>query len=66
MVDRSDLTDEEWEMLLRLDRGPPESRLVPGTILERLLEIRLATRRAGQPRVSEAGKRLILRHRDAR
>ena len=62
MVDRPDLTDEEWEMLQRLNRGAPESRLVPGTILARLVELRLAVMRGGAGRVSEAGKQLILRH----
>lgn len=61
MVVRADLTDEEWESLQRLDRGPPESSFVPGTILARLIEIGLAGERGGRRRVSEAGKRLILR-----
>ena len=63
MADRSDLTDEEWEMLQRLDRGAPEALLVPGTILSRLVELRLAILRAGRGRVSEAGKQLLLKHR---
>lgn len=61
MLTRGDLTDEEWDSLQRLDRGPPESGLVPGTILARLVEIGLALERGGRRRVSEAGKRLLLR-----
>ena len=64
MSARSDLTLEEWDMLLRLNRGPPESQLLPGTIFRRLKELGLATERGGQRRVSEAGKRLILRQKD--
>ena len=61
---RSDLTDEEWEMLGRINRGPPESRLVPATILERLVELRLASVRGRQPRITDLGKQLILREKD--
>lgn len=61
---RADLTPEEWEALLRLNRGPPESRLLPGTIFERLRELGFAVERAGQRRVSDRGKQLILRHTD--
>ncbi len=63
---RADLTPEEWESLLRLNRGPPESLLLPGTIFTRLADLGLATERAGQRRVSERGKQLILRNKDRR
>ena len=52
---RADLTAEEWEALL-----------VPTTILRRLTELGLALERAGQPRVSDRGKALILRHKDVK
>ena len=52
---RADLTAEEWEALL-----------VPATILRRLTELGLALERAGQRRVSDRGKALILRHKDAK
>ena len=42
------------------------SLLVPGTIMERLVELGLAQLRGGQRRVSDRGKALILRHRDAK
>jgi hypothetical protein len=64
MVHRSDLTDEEWEMLQRLNRGAPESDFIPGTILERFAELGLALSRGGRARISERGKQLILRSRD--
>ena len=64
MASRADLTAEEWEALHRVNRGAPESGLVPATIMLRLHELGLASERAGQRRVSEAGKQLILRHRD--
>lgn len=63
-VGRADLTAEEWEALQRLNRGAPESKLVPGTIAQRLIEAGLAAKRAGQRRVTDRGKALILRHRD--
>ena len=66
MVERHDLTAEEWESLERLSRGKPEALLVPGTILSRLAELGLAIERAGQRRVSEAGKQLILKQKDGR
>ena len=65
-VGRADLTAEEWEALQRLNRGAPESLLVPGTSMERLVELGLAQLRGGQRRVSDRGKALILRHRDAK
>lgn len=61
---RADLTPEEWEALLRLNRGPPEARLLPGTIMLRLSELGLALERGGERRVSDRGKQLILRHKD--
>lgn len=64
MVGRQDLTPEEWEALQRLARGKPESALVPGTFVSRLVEIGLAVERGGQRRVSEAGKQLILKYKD--
>ena len=64
MASRADLTAEEWDSLLRLNRGPPESQLLPGTIFVRLMELGLASERAGQRRVSERGKQLILKHKD--
>jgi len=63
MVERSDLTDEEWEALNRVNRGPPESRLVPATIAERLHRLGLTAERGGQRRVTDSGKRFLLRHR---
>ncbi len=66
MTGRHDLTAEEWEALLRLNRGKPEALLVPGTILSRLAGLGLAIERAGQRRVSEAGKQLILKQKDGR
>ena len=64
MASRADLTLEEWEALLRLNRGAPEAKLVPGTIVERLVALGLASGRAGQGRVSERGKELILRYKE--
>ena len=66
MVSRADLTPEEWEALQRLNRGPPEALLLPGTIFMRLAELGLAWERLGQRRVSDRGKQLILRHKDGR
>ena len=65
MVSRADLTPEEWEALQRLNRGPPEALLLPTTIFMRLAELGLAWERLGQRRVSDRGKQLILRHKDA-
>ncbi|HWT29595.1 MAG TPA: hypothetical protein VN240_01055 [Propylenella sp.] len=65
-VGRADLTAEEWEALQRLNRGPPEALMVPATIVSRLVELDLALVRAGQRRVSDRGKALILRYRDAK
>ena len=65
-VGRADLTAEEWEALHRLNRGAPEALLVPATIVARLVELDLAFVGAGQRRVSDRGKALILRHRDAK
>jgi hypothetical protein len=65
-VGRADLTAEEWEALHRLNRGAPEALLVPATILRRLVELGLAVERADQRRVSDRGKALILRHKDAK
>lgn len=64
MTPRLDLTDEEWQALHRLNRGAPEARLVPATIRMRLVALGLAVERAGVARVSDLGKRLILRHGD--
>ncbi len=61
---RFDLTEEEWDALHRIHRGPPESQLVPSTVTGRLIEIGLATERNGRRRVSETGRKLILRRRD--
>lgn len=60
MAGRSALTPEEWEALHRLSRGAPEALLVPATIMGRLVELGLATDRAGQRRVSDHGRQLIL------
>ncbi|WAJ27461.1 hypothetical protein [Antarcticirhabdus aurantiaca] len=61
---RNDLTDEEWEALHRLDRGQPEAGLVPQTMRDLLVGYGLAAkRRGGAVGVSEAGKRLIHKHR---
>ena len=57
----ADLTREEWEALLRINRGSPEAKLVPGTVMERLAELGLALERDGRRRVSDRGKQLILR-----
>ena len=65
-VGRGDLTSEEWEALHRVNRGAPEALLVPATIFGRLVDLDLALTRAGQRRVSDRGKALILRHRDAK
>lgn len=65
-VGRADLTAEEWEALQRLNRGAPEALLVPATIFGRLVELDLALVRAGQRRVTDRGKALILRSRDAK
>ncbi len=59
-----DLTQEEWDALHRIYRGPPESQLVPATVAGRLIEIGLAVEPNGRRRVSEAGRKLILRRRD--
>jgi hypothetical protein len=59
-----DLTEEEWDALQRIHRGPPESQLVPSTVVGRLVEIGLAVERNGRRRVSENGRKLILRRRD--
>lgn len=64
MAEGPDLTGEEWEALYRLNRGAPEARLVPSTILERLVELGLALERAGIRRVTDRGKQLILRRRE--
>ena len=61
---RFDLTEEEWDALHRIHRGPPESELVPSTVVGRLVEIGLALERNGRRRVSESGRKLILRRRD--
>ncbi len=61
---RFDLTDEEWDALHRIHRGPPEANLVPSTVAERLVEIGLAAERNGRRRVTESGRKLILRRRD--
>ncbi len=61
---RFDLTDEEWDALQRIHRGPPEAQLVPSTVAARLIEIGLAVERNGRRRVSESGRKLILRRRD--
>ncbi len=61
---RFDLTEEEWDALQRIHRGPPESQLVPSTVAQRLVEIGLALERNGRRRVSESGRKLILRRRD--
>ncbi len=62
--DRFDLTEEEWDALHRIHRGPPESELVPSTVAGRLMEIGLALERNGRRRVTESGRKLILRRRD--
>ena len=59
-----DLTEEEWDALHRIHRGPPESQLVPSTLVGRLIEIGLAVERNGRRRVSETGRKLMLRRRD--
>jgi hypothetical protein len=64
MIPLPDLTDEEWEALHRVKRGPPEALLVPATIRTRLIGLGLIVERAGAVRVSDAGKRLILRYGD--
>ena len=64
MIQHVDLTDEEWESLHRVKRGPPEASLVPATIRTRLIELGLVVERAGAIRVSDAGKRLILKYGD--
>ena len=63
MGDAPDLTTEEWEALLRLNRGQPEAGLVPSLIFDRLAQLGLASYRAGRRRVSDRGKQLILRAR---
>ena len=63
-VSRADLTVEEWDCLQRIHRGAPEATLVPGTIMERLAELGLAFETGGRRRLSEAGRRLILKSRD--
>ncbi len=59
-----DLTEEEWDALQRIHRGPPEADLVPSTVVGRLVEIGLALERNGRRRISENGRKLILRRRD--
>ncbi len=61
---RFDLTEKEWDALQRIDRGPPEAELVPSTVVGRLVEIGLALERNGRRRISENGRKLILRRRD--
>lgn len=63
---REELTAEEWDALLRINRGPPEAGLVPATICERFSELGLAQVRGGQRRISDRGKRLIGWDRDDR
>jgi hypothetical protein len=59
---RSELFDEEWEALMRISRGVPESRLVPSVLVGILVDGGLAIRRGRSPALSEAGKKLILKH----
>lgn len=61
---RSDLSDEEWEALHRLNRGRPESLFVPPLMLDLLSDLGLAVRRRDGPAPSQAGKRLILKHKN--
>ena len=64
MIRHLDLTDEEWEALHRVRRGPPEALLVPATIRTHLIDLGLVYERAGAVRLSEAGRRLILKYGD--
>jgi hypothetical protein len=63
-VQRSDLSDEEWEALHRLNRGQPEAGLVPPLMQDLLIEFGLATRRRGEVAISPAGKRMVLKHKN--
>jgi hypothetical protein len=61
-VTRADLSDEEWDALLRVSRGAPEVGLVPSVLLGILFDAGLAVRRGRSAALSEAGKKLILKH----
>lgn len=63
-VQRSDLSDEEWEALHRLNRGRPEAGFVPPLMQDLLVEFGLAVRRRGEVAISPAGKRMILKHKN--
>jgi hypothetical protein len=64
MIGRAEMSDEEWEALHRINRGAPESRLVPPLMVAFLIEHGLAQERRGALMVSDAGKRLLLRHKN--
>ncbi|KZE28384.1 hypothetical protein IMF23_07785 [Chelatococcus daeguensis] len=65
-VDRSDLSEEEWEALQRLNRGAPEADLIPPLMRHLLLELGLALERPSRIVISDRGKKLIRLHRDGR
>ncbi|MFO7309686.1 MAG: hypothetical protein DIU59_013890 [Pseudomonadota bacterium] len=65
-VDRSDLSEEEWEALQRLNRGAPEADLIPPLMRDLLLNLGLAVARPQRIVISDLGKKLIRLHRDDR
>lgn len=65
-VERSDLSDEEWEALQRLNRGAPEADLIPPLMRHLLLELGLAVERPARIVISDRGKKLVRLHRDDR
>lgn len=64
MIGRAEMSDEEWEALHRVNRGAPESGLVPPLMAAFLIEHGLVQNRRGTLAVSDAGKRLLLRHKN--
>lgn len=65
-VGRSDLSEEEWEALQRVNRGAPEADLVPPLMRSLLVELGLAVERPSRIVISDRGKKLIRLHRDDR
>ncbi|GGG27330.1 hypothetical protein [Chelatococcus composti] len=65
-VDRSDLSEEEWEALQRLNRGAPEADFIPPLMRDLLLNLGLAVARPQRIVISDLGKKLIRLHRDDR
>ena len=64
MAQCSDLSDEEWEALHRLNRGQPEEGLVAPLMQDLLIKFGLAVRQRATVVISPAGKRMILAHKN--